>query len=77
MDRMNRYNQIVQELVQGYASDWKLRDGTRIEAVTDPVHGHYQIVRSGWKQGQFIHACRVHFAIRDREIHLLKNDTEV
>jgi hypothetical protein len=77
MDRVNQYHQMVQELVAEYASDWKLRDGTRIEAVTDPEHGHYQIVRFGWKEGRFVHACLVHFAIRGREVQLLKNDTEI
>jgi len=77
MDRMSQYHRTVQELVEAYAADWKPRDGTRIEAVTDAAHGHYQIVRSGWKDGRFFHACLVHLAIRGREVHLLKNDTEI
>lgn len=63
--------------MQQYAADWKPRDGTCIEVVTDPEHGHYQIVRSGWKETRFVHSCLVHFTIRGRQIHLLKNDTEI
>jgi hypothetical protein len=77
MDRINDYHNTVQELVRQYAADWKPRDGTRVEAVTDPEHGHYQIVRTGWKGSRFIDTCLVHFAIRGREVQLLKNDTEV
>jgi hypothetical protein len=74
---MNHYRNTVQELVREYAADWKPRDGTRIEAVTDAEHGHYQIIRTGWKEGRFMDACLVHFAIRGREVQLLKNDTDV
>ena len=77
MDRMKQYHKTMQELVEQYAADWKPRDGTRVEAVTDPEHGHYQIVRSGWKEGRFAHSCLVHFAIRGGEVQLLKNDTEI
>lgn len=74
---MTQYQNTVQELVREYAANWKPRDGTRIEAVTDPEHGHFQIVRSGWKEGRYIHSCLVHFAIREGEVQLLKNDTEI
>lgn len=77
MDRLKTYDRTVQELVEQYAAEWKLHDGTSIDAVTDPEHGHYQIVRTGWKDGRFIHACLVHFTVRDQKVQLLKNDTDV
>ena len=77
MDRLKTYDRTLQELVEQYAAEWKLHDGTSIEAVTDPEHGHYQIVRTGWKDGRFIHACLVHFTVRDQKVQLLKNDTDV
>ena len=77
MDRLKTYDRTVQELVEQYAAEWKLHDGTSIEAVTDPEHGHYQIVRTGWKDGRFIHVCLVHFTVRDQKVQLLKNDTDV
>ena len=77
MDRLKQYARTVQELVEQYASEWKPHDGTTIEAVTDPAHGHYQIVRTGWKDGRFIHSCLVHFTVRDQNVQLLRNDTDV
>ncbi len=77
MDRLKQYDRTVQELVEQYAADWKPHDGTSIEAVTDPEHGHYQIIRSGWKDGRFIHSCLVHFTVRGKTVQLLRNDTEV
>ncbi len=77
MDRMNQYHAAVGQLIWQYATEWQPRDGTRLEAVTDGEHGHYLIVRFGWKEGRFVHACLVHFTIRGREVHLLKNDTEI
>ena len=77
MDRLKQYDRTVQELVEQYAADWKPHDGTSIEAVTDSEHGHYQIIRSGWKDGRFIHSCLVHFTVRDQNVQLLRNDTEV
>ena len=77
MDRLKPYDRTVQELVEQYAAEWKPHDGTSLEAVTDPEHGHYQIVRSDWKEGRFIHACLVHFTVRDQKVQLLRNDTDV
>jgi len=77
MDRLKQYDRTVQELVEQYAAEWRPHDGTSIEAVTDPTHGHYQIVRSGWKDGRFIHSCLVHFTVRGQTVQLLRNDTEV
>ena len=77
MDRLKQYDRTVQQLVEQYAAEWKPHDGTSIEAVTDPEHGHYQIVRSGWKEGRFIHSCLVHFTVRDQNVQLLRNDTDV
>ena len=77
MDRLKQYDRTVQELVEQYAAEWKPHDGTSIEAVTDPEHGHYQIVRSGWKEGRFIHSCLVHFTVRNQNVQLLRNDTDV
>lgn len=77
MDRLKSYEHMLQELVEQYAADWKLHDGTTIAAVTDLEHGHYQIVRYGWKEGRYIHSCLVHFTVRDQMVQLLKNDTDV
>jgi hypothetical protein len=77
MDRLTQYDRMLQDLVEQYAADWKPHDGTSIEAVTDSTHGHYQLVRTGWKDGKFIHACLVHFTVRGQKIRLLKNDTEI
>ncbi|MBW3599720.1 MAG: XisI protein [Planctomycetes bacterium] len=77
MDRVTEYHQILRTVVEEYAADWKPRDGTHLEAVTDSQHGHYQIMRSGWKDGRFVHSCLVHLAIRGGEVQLLKNDTEI
>ena len=77
MDRLKQYARTVQELVKHYAAEWKPHDGTSIEAVTDSEHGHYQIVRSGWKDGRFIHSCLVHFIVRHQQVQLLRNDTDV
>ncbi|MDP6353593.1 MAG: element excision factor XisI family protein [Planctomycetota bacterium] len=77
MDRVNQHHEIVADLVTQYAAEWKPHDGTSIEAVTDPDHGHYQIVRTGLKCGKFVYSCLVHLAIRGGKIELLKNETEV
>ena len=77
MDRLMHYDRTVQELVEQCAAEWKPHDGTTIEAVTDVAHGHYQIVRSGWKDGRFVHSCLVHFTVDDQHVRLLRNDTDV
>ncbi len=77
MDRLTHYKRTVQELVEQYATEWKPHDGTSIEAVTDAAHGHYQIVRTGWKDGRFVHSCLVHFTVDGQFVRLLRNDTDV
>ena len=77
MDRLTHSNRTIQALVEQYAAEWKPRDGTTIEAVTDSAHGHYQIVRSGWRDGRFVHSCLVHFTVDGQIVRLLRNDTDV
>lgn len=77
MDRIDRHHAILEKLVTQYAAEWKPHDGTSIEAVTDSTHGHFQIIRTGWKDDRFVHSCLVHLATRGATIQLLKNDTEV
>lgn len=78
MDRMSRYRDAVREMVEEFANYLKPNDGTQIEAITDDRHGHYQIVRTGWKNGTFVDDCLLHLAIRtDEKIHLLQNRTEL
>ena len=77
MDRLMHYDRTVQELVEQCAAEWKPHDGTTIEAVTDVAHGHYQIVRSGWKDGRFVHSCLVHITVDGQTVRLLRNDTDV
>lgn len=78
MDRpVENYAKLIEELVVEFADRWRPHDGTKLEAVTDSKHGHYQVVRTGWKDGRFLHACLVHFVVRDGRIELWKNETDV
>jgi hypothetical protein len=77
MDRIENYHDVVRQLVEEYASETQLRDGTTVEPVTDLEHGHYQVMRLGWVKGRYVHSCLVHFVVRGGRVHLLKNDTDV
>lgn len=77
MDRVTKYDEIVKEMVRAYADYLKPNDGTKIEAVIDERHEHFQIFRTGWSSGTFRHDCLLHLAIRsDGKIHVLRNQTE-
>ncbi|MBM82484.1 MAG: hypothetical protein CMJ78_18115 [Planctomycetaceae bacterium] len=77
MDRLNELQSIVTKLIDEFAEDWNPHDGTSIEAVIDQTHGHFQIIRTGWKDDLFVHMCLVHLVIRSGKIELLKNETEI
>jgi hypothetical protein len=46
------------------------------QLVTDDLHGHYQVVVSGWQGKQYIHAILVQIDLRDGLVWVKADNTE-
>ena len=76
MDKILKYQEIVTELLEGYAKEWS--DGAQLsfEVVFDTVRHRYQLVCLGWINDDYIHNVLIHIDIKDGKVWLQKNTTE-
>jgi len=59
MDKLNRYREIIKQVLELYASWSKRKPGVDVvnEIVADVEHDHYELLHVGWEN-----ECRVHYA---------------
>ncbi len=76
MEKLARYQAIVQDLLLGYAKNKPSYGEIEVEVSFDTERHHYQIWHLGWHQDRWIHHCPIHFAIRSEKVWLLANSTE-
>ena len=76
MEKLDRYRQIVQELLLERGKIKLAHGDVETEVVFDKERDHYQIVHVGWDRGQFIYGCAIHIDIKNGKIWLQWNSTE-
>jgi hypothetical protein len=75
MDKLNRYRNIVTQLINEYAS-WFPRNGdVRTEIVIDQGGDHYELLRIGWKDERRIHHSTIHLDIIDGKVWIQHDAT--
>jgi hypothetical protein len=78
MDKIAKYRQYIQELIQKKA-DYSLNFAEDVEAQTifDVQRDHYQLVYVGWRQnGLRDYGCLLHLDIKDGKIWIQYDGTE-
>lgn len=76
MEKLVKYRQIVQAILQKY-SEQKTADGNiEIENIFDIERDHYQIVHIGREGEDWVHSCIIHIDIKGEKIWLQWNGTE-
>jgi hypothetical protein len=78
MDRTVEYRQILQEVLQAYATDGVERgplkpDDMQVRVLLDPRNDHYQVLHAGWRNGRQIFSVVFHFDIVDGKIWVQRN----
>jgi hypothetical protein len=76
MDTLDRYRQIIREVIQHYAQFKPARGDVRIEVVFDLVNDHYELMYAGWNGPYRIHGPVVHIDIHDGKVWIEHDGTE-
>jgi XisI protein len=76
MDKIVQYQNIIQQLLQEYASFGAPDPDSEVQFVFDTERHHYQLVRVGWRNDRRIYGCFLHLDIKDGKIWLQHNGTE-
>lgn len=75
MDKLDRYREIVRQIIIERAN-YKLSHGdVRTEAVIDPVNDHYEVMHVGWDGQRRIHGCPIHVDIIDGKVWIQHDGT--
>jgi len=75
MDKLERYREIVQRIIEDYASGKPSHGNIDSEAIADRVHDHYEVMHVGWNGQRRVHGSVVHIDIRDGKIWLQYDGT--
>ena len=77
MDKLEKYRQIIQELLIKY-SRYQIKD-ERIETqlIFDTERNHYQILELGWESYDRIYNCVIHLDIKKEKIWIQRNTTDI
>jgi XisI protein len=68
MDTLERYRQIVRQLIDEYASYKPSHGQIETEAIVDPVNDHYEVMHVGWDGERRVHGSVIHIDIIDGKI---------
>ena len=76
MANLIKYSEIVQQLLEDYATLSDDDKTVATELIFDTVRDSYQLVHVGWHDDRRIHGCILHLDIRHGKIWLQHNGTE-
>ncbi|MEH1870164.1 XisI protein [Nostoc sp.] len=76
MDKLKKYQQIIQQLLQEYAAISNQDPEIETQLIFDTEHHHYQLVNVGWKNDRRVYGCFLHLDIKDGKVWLQHNGTE-
>ncbi len=76
MGTVNRYRQLIEDVLEEYASIPYAYGEIQTEAVFDRSRDRYLLVNVGWEDGGRIHGALVHIDIIDCKIWIQRDGTE-
>ncbi|MDJ0676547.1 MAG: XisI protein [Calothrix sp. MO_167.B42] len=76
MDKIAKYQQIIQQLLQEYAAISSQESDIETQFIFDTERHHYQLVNVGWKNERRIYGCFLHLDIKDGKVWVQHNGTE-
>jgi hypothetical protein len=76
MDKLDRYRQIILDVIDEYASYRPIRDEIKMFKVIDRESDHYELMRDGWWNSRRYYGCVMHLNIKDGKIWILHDGTE-
>jgi hypothetical protein len=77
MDKLQRYRQIIQQLLSEQAHPYCHSDDVETEIICDTERDHYQLAYIGWEDQERIFNLILHLDIKDGKIWIQHNGTEI
>ncbi len=75
-EKLNGYHQLAEKIVRDYVRPIRIED-VDVYPVIDREGGHYQVVRSGWRNRRYIYGPVIHIDIKDGKFWIRHNGTEL
>lgn len=75
MDRVNRYRQIVRDILADYALPPRHGE-IKSEIIIDPANDHYELVYVGWDRHRRVHGPVLHLDIIDGKVWIQHDATD-
>lgn len=76
MDKVDRYRQIIQQVIEEAATMFSEGNRISILPVCDPVHDEYLLISLGWHHEGCEHDIVFHAQLRDGKVLILDDRTE-
>jgi len=76
MDKLNKYRQIIRELIEQYGQYTPAQGDVEIETIFDESHDHYELIYSGWNGNYRVHGSVLHIDIRKDKVWIQQDGTE-
>ena len=76
MAAVDRYRQLVQDLLQAYSELKASNEAVEAEAIFDVERDRYQVVHVGWSNKRRIYGCVLHLDIKAGKIWIQHDSTE-
>jgi XisI protein len=77
MDTLDRYRQVIQQLLTDYVQTPISNGEIESQTVFDTQHDHYQVMNVGWDGYRRVHGCVLHLDIKDGKVWVQHNMTEM
>ena len=77
MDKLQRYRQIIKEILTEQAHPYAHSDDVAAQTICDTENDHYQLCYVGWERQNRVFGGVLHFDIQDGKICTQNNGTEL
>ncbi len=76
MAKIDRYRQLIQDLLQAYSEINFGNEDLETEVIFDTVRDRYQVVHVGWSNKRRVYGCVLHLDIKNEKIWIQHDGTE-
>lgn len=78
VEKIKKYEKIILQTLQEYAEVYNAQqDGLEAKIVADKPGGHFQLLNSGWRNGDYQFYVIFHFDIIEGKVWIQENRTDV
>ncbi|MCJ8280911.1 MAG: XisI protein [Rivularia sp. ALOHA_DT_140] len=76
MEKIEKYRQIIQNILQEHGSYKSINEDVEPQIVFDIERNHYQLIHVGWSNKRRVYGCVIHLDIKDEKIWIQHDGTE-